>query len=125
MKSVLISFYSLFLKKSIKLCKCRLSIFTTYCSIKPFLISFTENSSQQSNLRTIKNTVALTYQNRSFRDALTNGKLKGICVLNAKRTILKKKLMFYSLLISVWVNTASVFILLDTPYIHSVMNTHD
>ena len=30
------------------------------------------------------------YQMRSFRGALTNGKLTGVSVLNAKRTIMKK-----------------------------------
>ena len=44
------------------------------------------------------------------KDALTNGKLTGISVLNTNETILKKKLMFHSLFISVLVNTTSVSI---------------
>ena len=44
------------------------------------------------------------------KGALTNGKLTGIIVLNAKETILKE-ILFHSLLISVLVNT--VWVLID------------
>ena len=57
-------------------------------------------------------------QKKSFRSSSSNRKLSGICVLNAKGTILKKKTTknnnkwtFHSLFTSVFINTASVSIL--------------